>query len=243
MALLTGATPLLSITQDAVEHLTYEQLGQARNVWVSHSHFGLMGGRGDMQNLRHLIHRLQERCTQTSDLQEQTKLQKRLGILLGGTAVLRVSGINEIETKRRKQLAERTVNAMRGVLQGGAVPGGGVALLRVAHKLKHTKLKNATEEELAAISILSTALQAPLRVLACNAGYEAGYVLSKLEARQFKQAFDMTQGQLVDFKKGYLFDSAETVKQVISLTIRAVSLALTIDVLLQHDQPEISNLP
>jgi hypothetical protein len=47
--------------------------------------------------------------------------------LMGGTATLWVGDISPISIESRKELAERTAEAMRGAMREGVVPGGGVA--------------------------------------------------------------------------------------------------------------------
>jgi len=244
IALLTGARPLLEVVHDSPDNITPEHLGHARNVWVSNHHFGLAGGGGDVRDLHKQIQSLKSQSTTIRDLTQLQKYQSRLGVLLGGTAILRVGGIHEIETKHRKALAERTATALRGVLRGGIIPGGGTASLKLSKILRTQSLSDdSCIEQKAAITILTNALESPIRTLANNAGYDIGDVLSILDTSNYSQFFDLNSGKSSDINDKGLFDSANTLKHVIRATIQSVALALTIDVLFQHENPTISDTP
>jgi len=45
---------------------------------------------------------------------------------MGGSATLWVGGATELEITARKELAERTAEALRGAVREGVLPGGGV---------------------------------------------------------------------------------------------------------------------
>jgi chaperonin GroEL len=244
IAMLTGSKPLLDIAQDSPSHITPNHLGRARNVWVSNRHFGLAGGSGDTRALYRHIQQLKSRYTTINDLTERQKLQSRLGVLLGGTAVLRVAGLHEIEAKRRKALAERTATSVRGVLKGGVVLGGGTTCLKLSKILRtQTIPADSCIEQKAAHTILSNALESPIRTLVKNAGYDIGCVLSTLDSNSYTQVFDLRIDESNDVDDTGLFDSASTLNHVIRATIQSVALALTIDVLFQHENPTISDIP
>jgi len=245
IALLTGATPLLSITNDTIAQSSMpEHLGQARNAWASHQHFGIAGGSGDRAQLRIQIQQLKAQFAATDELETRQKLSQRLGVLLGGTAVMRVSGIHEIEIKRRKALVERTANALRGALRSGVVPGGGMAYYRLARCIQDT-WRNSVDstEQRAAVNILVKALQAPVQTLLSNTGYEPGHVLGQLQVNDEQKVFDVISGTFNEPAQSGMLDSLGTLNTVLRATIKSVALALAIDVLYQHENPAISDAP
>jgi chaperonin GroEL len=244
IAMLTGASPLLDIAQDSLTHITPNHLGYARNVWASNHHCGLAGGGGDSHALHCRIQQLKSKYTKSDDLAERQKLQSRLGVLLGGTVVLRVAGIHEIETKRRKALAERTATSLRGVLKGGVVLGGGTTCLKLSKILRKQAIPtDSCIEQKAAYTILANALESPIRTLVDNAGVDIGSVLNTLELSGYTTAFDLIAGESNDTCGRDLFNSVATLRHVIRATIQSVALALTIDVLFQHENPMISDIP
>ena len=70
----------------------------------------------------------------TSDY-DREKLQERLAKLAGGVAVINVGAATETEMKEKKARVEDALHATRAAVDGGIVPGGGVALLRAASAL------------------------------------------------------------------------------------------------------------
>ena len=86
-------------------------------------------------------------------------------------AVIRVGAATEIELKEKKHRIEDAVSATKAAIEEGIVPGGGLALLRsraavdkLAQSLKGDEATGAT--------IVSKALDEPMRWIASNAGLE-----------------------------------------------------------------------
>lgn len=71
----------------------------------------------------------------TSEL-EYAIHQKRLANLTSGMATIKVGGYSQVEMKERFDRVEDAVRATRCALEGGVLPGGGIALLRAAIKFK-----------------------------------------------------------------------------------------------------------
>jgi chaperonin GroEL len=97
-------------------------------------------------------------------------MQERIGKLLGGSAILWIGDPSPIAAQARKELAERTAEAMRGAMRNGVLPGGGIALLS-CKKIMLEKYHTSQEtDERAAFHILAEAVEAPIKVLLQNAG-------------------------------------------------------------------------
>lgn len=62
--------------------------------------------------------------------------QKRLANLTSGMATIKVGGYSQVEMKERFDRVEDSVRATKCALEGGVLPGGGIALLRAAIKFK-----------------------------------------------------------------------------------------------------------
>ncbi|HEX9924454.1 MAG TPA: TCP-1/cpn60 chaperonin family protein [Anaerolineae bacterium] len=243
LAVLTGGCPCLKVIGDTLSGVTPDDFGTTRRVWADRDYLGLVGGQGDARQIRSRLQTLRRTLDRTTEPVQRRQLQLRIGQLLGGTAVVWVGGATETELETRKALAERTVNALRGAMRDGVVPGGGAALLACRAVIR-PRLEQATcADERAAWRILHLALEAPLRALVANAGYEAGGIIGKLSYQGLGCGFDVIAGEVVDMVEAGIWDSAAVVKAAVGGAISAAALALTTDVLIHHKSPPQATEP
>ena len=179
IALLTGGRTVLQKAGDSLATVRESDFGRARWVWADDKNFGFASGRGDPRLIRDQARRLRATYADTGDDDTRARVLDRLGRLNGGLATVYVGGIAKDEIRQRKELAERTIRALRGAA-GGVIAGGGVALLTCRDWL----LAGAkTEDELegrAARLILAKAVEAPIRQLLENAGHDPSEALAQL---------------------------------------------------------------
>jgi chaperonin GroEL len=237
LALLTSGRAFFQAAGDTLGTVQVDDLGQARRAWADRDNFGITGGRGDPRRLRQHIAQLRSALKNTDEPEEHKRLQERIGILLGGTAVLWVGGNSPITIEARKALAERTAEAMRGALREGVLPGGGIALLACRSALLKKKRSAKDPDEYAAHTILLNAIETPIRTLIDNAGFKPDKVLSEIDLAGPGFGFDARQGQLVDMAQSGIYDAASVVKAATFSAIHGAALALTIDVLIHIKNP------
>lgn len=243
LALLTGGTPLFQAAGDSVQQVKLESLGRSRRAWADKKHFGVAGGQGSVDALRSHIQELQARYERADDLEVRKQLQKRIGHLLGGSAILKVGGTTESERDFRKRQAERTVSALRGAMSDGILPGGGVALLACQPALRRLMSDSQDADQRAAYNILLRALEAPLEAIAANAGYEPASTSAQVKQAGTGCGFDVMKGEMVDMLSAGIYDSAAVVKAGVQTAISTAALALTTDVLIQQKTPPQSVKP
>ncbi len=243
IALLAGGRPVLQTAGDSLESVRESDFGQARWVWADDKNFGFASGKGDPRQLRDTVRRLRDAYDASDDDDARARMLERLGKLNGGLATVYVGGVAEDEIRQRKEIAERTVRALRNAIADGAIAGGGVALLGCRDWL----LKEAAEaEELesrAARRILAAAAEAPIRQLLVNAGQDPSEVLARLAHCEAADGFDVMQGALVDVAAAGIFDVARVQAEALQRAISSAALALTIDVLVLHREPETMTEP
>jgi chaperonin GroEL len=243
LAILTGGRPLLAIAGHTLEGIKAEDLGRARRAWADPHNFGLSGGKGDPRQLRQHIASLRTASSRIEDPKEREKLQQRIGKLIGGSATLWIGGATEIEIKARKELAERTAQALRGAVLDGILPGGGAALLACRPLLQERLDQSANADERAAYHILLRAVEEPARTLATNAGFDAGEIMARIQRAGPGYSFDLNSRQVVDMAQAGIFDVATAQKEAVRAAIATAALALTIDVLVHHKKPAQSLEP
>ncbi len=238
LALLTGGCAFYKAAGDTLNSVRLKDLGQARRAWATRDGFGISGGKGDPRRLREHISQIKTSLRKITEPEEHKRQQERLGILMGGTAVLWVGGNSPIAIEARKALAERTAEAMRGALREGVLPGGGIALLACQPALKKLKLGAKDPDERAAYAVLLKATEAPLRSLIENAGFNPDKVLGQIELAGSGFGFDVLRGELVDMAQSGIYDAASVVKAATFSAIHGAALALTIDVLVHLKNPK-----
>jgi chaperonin GroEL len=243
LSLLTGASPCIKVAGHTLEHVTANQFGQARRVWADLRAFGVVGGRGDPRRLREHIRTLKANYHSVQDVSRRKSAQARIGHLLSGAVTMWVGGFTETEINIRKTLADRAALAMRYAVQGGVVPGGGIALMNCQHVLKKQLTRTQDTDERAAYRILIEALAAPARTIYRNAGYEPSEVMAKLSQECADVGFDVVEGRLVNVCEAGILDSALVLKACVRNAISTAALTLTIDALVHLAKPEMVGKP
>ena len=97
-------------------------------------------------------------------------------------AVIGVGAATEVEMKERKMRIEDALAATRAAVEEGIVPGGGVALLSVIPAVKKA-CKNLEGDVKTGANIVISALEAPIRQIAANAGVDGGVVAATITAK------------------------------------------------------------
>ncbi len=242
LAILTGGHPFSRTTGEKLSRIQPADLGQVRRVWATKDHVGIIGGKGDPRALRQHIAGLRRAFAQAEKSDEREALQKRIGVLMGGSATLWIGAVTETELNFKKELAQRTAEALRGAIRDGVVPGGGVALLNCRAALKERLAQAHESEERAAYHILLQAIEAPTRTLLHNAGLEAGAVFADILAAGYNHGFDVCAGRIVNMVEAGIFDVASVMKAVVNNAIRTAAMALTTDVVVHRSNPPTATL-
>ncbi len=247
ISVLTGGKMFYSAAGVNLEDFQVQDLGFARRAWATESLFGIYGGKGDLRRIRQHTSHLR---TMLKEVHEhgiydeshwQAVVQKRIGRLLGGTAILRVGGLTDTEREARKLVAERAVAGLRNAVQSGVVPGGGAALLHAQAALKG--LPAESEDEAAAYNILARALEEPMRCIAKNAGYVPDVIVEKVKESPKGHGFDAISGKIVDMRASGILDSFLVLEKALQIALSGASMALTTDVIIHHRWPKESVEP
>jgi len=240
LSILTGATPLLTATGETLEQVTTQHFGQARRVWAERRMFGIIGGRGDPHRLRGHFASLEQRYRRAQDAAQRTRLQERLGRLMGGSATLWIGGATETEIEVRKAVAERAAAAMRTAVREGVVPGGGLALLNCRAALERRSQAATESAERAACRMLVEALAAPMRVIFANAGFDPSAIMAQLSFEDGSMGYDVIGQRIVNIVDAGILDSAAVQKAAIRNAVSTAALALTIDTFVHLRRPVIA---
>ena len=159
--------------------VTPDALGTAKTVKVSKDATVIVDGAGDQAAIDARVASMRAEYDRLESDFDKEKLQERLAKLSGGVAVLKVGAATESELKEKKSRIEDALQATRAAVEEGIVAGGGVALLNCTEALDSVKTDNA--DEIVGVNTVRKALEAPLRAIASNAGYEGSVVVEKVK--------------------------------------------------------------
>ncbi len=235
IAIMTGGKPYFHAAQPSFDEFEVEDLGHARRAWATESMFGIYGGKGDPRLIRKRIVEVKGVLAKAEVEAEKIWHQSRIGRLNGGTAILRLGAIHEVEIEARKAVAERAVTGLRHALVGGVVAGGGAALLSAQSALAELPAEN--EDEAVAYRILARALEEPMRTIAKNAGYNADVVLDKVKSGPKGCGLDATTGQIVDMRDAGILDAVTVLEKALEIAVSGAAMTLTTDIIVHHSQP------
>jgi chaperonin GroEL len=177
IAALTGGKALMEETGIKLEGVKLEDLGKAKRVTVDKDNTTIIDGAGSSKTIEGRIKQLRSQIEETTSDYDREKLQERLAKLAGGVAVIKVGAATETEMKEKKARVEDALHATRAAVEEGIVPGGGVALLRAANKLKDLKLEG---DEQIGVDIIRRACEEPLRQIVHNSGNEGAIIVGKV---------------------------------------------------------------
>ncbi|NBW05323.1 MAG: chaperonin GroEL, partial [Alphaproteobacteria bacterium] len=200
IAILTNGTVVSEEVGIALDSLTLDMLGSAKRVEITKDETTIVDGSGAKGEIEARCNQIRAQAEETTSDYDREKLQERLAKLAGGVAVIKVGGATEVEVKERKDRVDDAMHATRAAVEEGIVPGGGVALVRSTKALAGLKAANRDQE--VGIEIVRSALQAPARNIAHNAGAEGAVIVGKLlESTDDNMGFDAKANEFTDMIK------------------------------------------
>src|SRR5204862_8339377 len=126
----------------------------------------------------------------------------------------------------KKDRVEDALNATRAAVEEGIVAGGGVALLRAKKAIG--KLRSDNPDAQAGINIVLKALEAPVRQIAENSGFEGSIVVNKiLENKSETFGFDAQTEEYVDMIDQGIVDPAKVVRAALQAASPGAGLLAT----------------
>ncbi len=179
IAVLTGGTVISEEKGYKLDAATIEYLGTAKRISIDKDNTTIIEGAGLQEDIKRRINEIRSQIDKTTSDYDREKLQERLAKLSGGVAVIKIGAATEVEMKEKKARVEDALHATRAAVEEGIVPGGGVAYLRVAHKLENLEVENPDQQ--IGVSIIRRAIEEPIRQIVQNAGLEGSVVVAKVK--------------------------------------------------------------
>lgn len=234
IAVVTGGKVVSKDFGMTLADVTIDALGTAKTVKVSKDTTVIVDGAGDKAAVDARVASMRAEYDRLDSDFDREKLQERLSKLSGGVAVLKVGAATESELKETKSRIEDALQATRAAVEEGIVAGGGVALINAISALD--ALDAADADEQVGIDIIRKALEAPMRAIATNAGYEGSVVVEKVKG--------FAKGEGINFANGEQGDMIKMgVNDPVKVTRTALQSAASVAALILITEATINEIP
>lgn len=242
IAILTGGTVIVKDQGSELKEITEAHLGTAEKVIIGKNKTTLISGGGSKKAIDERVSILKSQSNVATSKWDKEKLDKRIGRLSGGVAVLEIGAATETEMKEKKGRVDDALNATRAAMAEGVVAGGGVALLRASESLE--KLAGElSDEESVGVKIVRDALAIPSRQIADNAGEDGSVVVSKIREGKGNFGFNARTNTYEDLMKAGVIDPVKVTRNAIQAAGSIAGLILTTETLICDIPEENSGMP
>ncbi len=225
IAVLTKGQVIAEEIGRTLESTTLQDLGSAKRVHITKDNTTIIDGAGEKKDIQDRVAQLRGRMEETTSDYDREKLQERVAKLAGGVAVIKVGAASEMEMKEKKARVEDALHATRAAVEEGVVPGGGVALIRVMQSLK--TIKGDNDAQSVGVQLIARALEAPLRQIVANAGYESSVVLSKVVESKGNNGFNAATGEYGDMLEMGILDPTKVTRTALQQAASVAGMMIT----------------
>ena len=237
IATLTGGTVISSQLNMELTATQLTDLGRARQVVVTKDTTTIVDGAGNPEDIQARAQQIRASIATTTSEYDKEKLQERLAKLSGGVAVIKVGAQTEVAMKEKKLRVEDALNATRAAVEEGIVAGGGTALVNAIAAVEKLIAKLAGDEKTGA-KIIATALQAPIRQIAENAGVDGSVVFEKIKnSKKIGYGYNAYTEEFVDMIASGIVDPTKVTRSALEHAASISGCVLTTESLVT-DKPD-----
>ena len=234
IAILTGGKCITEDLGIKLENIELDELGEAKRVTIGKEETVVIEGAGGSEDISGRVGQIRKQIADTTSDYDREKLQERLAKLAGGVAVINVGAATESEMKEKKARVEDALHATRAAVEEGIVPGGGTALIRATGQIGDLGLSG---DEATGADIIISAIEAPLRQLAANAGLEGALIVEKVKNASGNEGYNVATSDYVDLIEAGVVDPTKVTRSALQNAASISGLMLTTEALIT-DIPE-----
>ena len=229
IAILTGGRCITEDLGIKLESVELSDLGRSKSIVVDKENTTMVEGGGKSSEIQARVNQIRRQIEETTSDYDREKLQERLAKLAGGVAVINVGAATETEMKEKKARVEDALHATRAAVEEGIVPGGGVALLRTRPAISKLELEG---DQQIGVSIIRSAVEAPLRALAANAGLEGAVIVEAVLKSKGNSGFNVATEKYEDLVKAGVVDPKKVTRTALQNAGSIAGLLLTTECLI-----------
>jgi chaperonin GroEL len=231
LAISVGATYVSSTTMK-LSDVKLKDFGRCKTIEVSKNLTTIVGGKGSYEEIDTRIESLKSEMASTDSMYDAQRIQERITRLASGIAIIRVGAATEVEMIEKKHRIEDALEAVKSAQQEGILPGGGVALLRLAELLKRNGMRadDLSEAEKMGYQIVERACHEPIRQMALNAGLSPDLIIQKVELageEEWFNGYNFRTDQIMHMVKNGVIDPAKVTRCAVQNSVSAAGTLIT----------------
>jgi chaperonin GroEL len=232
MAALCGGKVHSKSSSFALEQMTTEHLGRARQVRVTSDNTTIIGGYGDRAALALRLDQLRAELARATIGTDEDFFSSRIARLSGKAAIIRVGAPTNAEAKEVRHRVDDALQATRAAIAEGIVAGGGAALLHAEPALDRL---GADGDYRIGVEIVRSALTEPVHLIASNAGYDGDDVVKQVSALGVDEGFDALEGRFGNMVEMGIIDPLRVVRSALQNGASVAGLILTTNSLVAEE--------
>ena len=239
IAILTGGEVISEELGLELKNAAISQLGQAHQVKVEKERTIIVDGGGSKEKIQERIKQIRAQIETTTSDFDREKLQERLAKLAGGVAVIKVGAATEVEMKEKKLRIEDALAATKAAVEEGIVAGGGVALINAIPAVQKIVDSCEGDEKTGAMIVLKS-LEAPVRQIAKNAGFEGSVIIDRIKKEnKIGFGFNALAGDYGDMILNGIVDPTKVTRSALQNAESVASMVLTTESLIAEKKEPV----
>ena len=235
MGILLGATVISKDTGRTLDSIEISDLGRCRRIIATKDDTTFVEGGGDSSAIQSRVKQIKRQAEDTSSDYDREKLEERAAKLSGGVSVIKVGAATEIELREKKQRLEDALAATRAAMEEGIVAGGGTALVRAVQATRDKF--QATGDERLGFDIVAAAAEAPVKLIAANAGFGGEVVLDQVRKGEGDWGFDAEADRFGKMFEMGIVDPAKVTRSALENAASVAGMVLTTESLITELNP------
>ncbi|KAI7752359.1 hypothetical protein M8C21_032622, partial [Ambrosia artemisiifolia] len=247
IALMTGADFLSGDLGLSLESATSDQLGIARKVTVTSNSTTIVADPTMKAEIQARISQIKKDLSESDNSYLSRKLSERIAKLSGGVAIIRVGAHTETELEDRKLRIEDAKSATYAAMDEGIVPGGGATFIHLLEEIPTIKKSFEDPDEEGGADIIASALQAPARLIAVNAGVDGEVVVEKIKTLDWEFGYNAMNDTYEDLMAAGIIDPCRVSRCALQNAVSIAGIILTTQAVLvekiKQPKPPVPLLP
>ncbi|CAA9440206.1 MAG: Heat shock protein 60 family chaperone GroEL, partial [uncultured Pseudonocardia sp.] len=233
IAALCGGRVHSKASSFALDQMTAEHLGRARQVRATNEHTAIIGGAAPREQVEVRLSQLRAEMHRASIGTDEDWLNDRIARLSGKAAIISVGAPTNAELKEIRHRVDDSLQATRAAMAEGIVAGGGAALLHAEPALDALDVSG---DYRIGVEIVRAALTEPVHLIASNAGYDGDDVVKQVSARGVDEGFDALEGRFGNMVELGVIDPLRVVRSALQNGASVAGLILTTNSLVAEEQ-------